>query len=105
MDVILRSRVGEVTISVNHGPKKVEYAFTEANGFTCAVPTVIKYVDTWGKEHIEHGNYAQHVLDNIKDVRPKSPTLGEPMFEIVEVVTPPVVTPPEAKKSKKEKTQ
>jgi hypothetical protein len=103
MDVILRSRVGAATQTVNHGPKKVEYVFNEANEFQCKVPTVIEYVDDFGHKHRTWENFAQHLLDNVRDDNKKSPTYGEPMFEIVEMVEEPAVKPPTKGRPKKEK--
>lgn len=95
MEVTLRSKVGPITLSTDFG-KEVKFVFNEKNGFMCALPTEVKYNDIWGKTHLAHENYAQHILNDVRDKD------GNPMFEIAEIKETPAVVAP-VKKLKKEK--
>lgn len=97
MNVTLKSKVGAITLTTDFG-KEVKFDFNEKNGFMCELPTEVIYKDVWGKEHKAHDNYAQHILNDVRDSK------GEPVFEIAEIKETPVVTAP-AKRKSKEKTQ
>ena len=98
MEVILKSKVGPITLSTNFGERSVKFDFTAENGFMCALPTKVEARDTWGKVHLIHENYAQTMLDGVKDGN------GDHIFEIVETKEAPVVTAPVTRgRPKKEK--
>jgi hypothetical protein len=98
MAVILRSKVGAISLSTDFGGREVKFNFNEKNEFTCELPTRVESKDTWGKVHLIHENYAQHILNDVKDKD------GNNVFEIAEIKEAPVVTAPVTKgRPKKEK--
>lgn len=107
---ILKSNVGAISIRT-HDPNGKEYVFhwNEKNSFTLEVPTEMTYQDPFdpNKQKVFNKNFAQHLLDSQKDLNSKSPTFGEHIFELVEIVEKPEVKAPAVvdKRKKKEKIQ
>jgi hypothetical protein len=94
--VILKSKVGRAAyrMFVGSNPKALEVIFNEKNNFQCEVPTVVTFVDGFGKEHVIQKNWAQHLLDTHSDE-----------LELVEVSEVPIVVAPKVTKSKGRKNE
>lgn len=89
---ILKSRIGDIVVTATdpEGRQK-SFNFNKSNDWTLEIPTEMRYTDVWGNEHVYQKNFAQHILDNVKDLNAKSETFGQTAFELVEEVKHPVM--------------